>query len=68
MKFLNFNYLSYSIALSVTKVGEKLVRDNHCYLDKGYQGAKEDYPNLRFFIFSISLPKKTNFKTDYSIK
>jgi hypothetical protein len=38
-----------------TKTGEKLPRDKPCYLDKGYQGAKKDYPSLRFFI-----PKKAN--------
>jgi hypothetical protein len=38
-----------------TKTGEKLPRDKPCYLDKGYQGAKKDYPNLKLFI-----PKKAN--------
>jgi len=38
-----------------TKRGEKLPRDKPIYLDKGYQGAKKDYPNLKLFI-----PKKTN--------
>ncbi len=39
----------------MTKTGERLPRDNPCYLDKGYQGAKKDYPDLKLFI-----PKKGN--------
>lgn len=39
----------------LTKVGERLPRDKPIYLDKGYQGAKKDYPNLKLFI-----PKKAN--------
>ncbi len=38
-----------------TKIGEKLPRDKPCYLDKGYQGAQKDYPNLNLFI-----PQKAN--------
>ena len=38
-----------------TKIGEKLPRDKPIYLDKGYQGAQKDYPNLKLFI-----PKKAN--------
>ena len=33
-----------------TKAGERLARDKPCYLDKGYQGAQKDYPNLKLFI------------------
>ena len=39
----------------ITKAGERLPRDEPIYLDRGYQGAKKDYPNLKFFI-----PKKAN--------
>jgi len=39
----------------LTKSGERLPRDKPIYLDKGYQGAKKDYPNLKLFI-----PKKAN--------
>jgi len=39
----------------MNKTGERLPRDNPVYLDKGYQGAKKDYPNLKLFI-----PKKGN--------
>ncbi|MFQ6120592.1 MAG: transposase family protein [Methanosarcinales archaeon] len=39
----------------MTKTGERLPRDKPCYLDKGYQGAQKDYPDLRLFI-----PKKAN--------
>lgn len=38
-----------------TKIGEKLPRDKPIYLDKGYQGAKKDYPSL-----NLSIPKKAN--------
>jgi hypothetical protein len=38
-----------------TEIGEKLPRDKPCHLDKGYQGAKKDYPSLNLFI-----PKKAN--------
>jgi hypothetical protein len=39
----------------VTRIGERLPRDKPIYLDKGYQGAKKDYPSLKLFI-----PKKAN--------
>lgn len=39
----------------MTKTGERLPRDKPIYLDKGYQGAKKDYPDLNLFI-----PKKDN--------
>ncbi|MFZ6016809.1 MAG: transposase family protein [Nitrospirota bacterium] len=38
-----------------TKIGEKLPRDKPCHLDKAYQGAKKDYPDLKLFI-----PEKAN--------
>ena len=39
----------------ITKAGERLPRDKPCHLDKGYQGAKKDYPDLNLFI-----PQKAN--------
>ena len=39
----------------ITKAGERLPRDKPIYLDKGYQGAKKDYPSL-----NLSIPKKAN--------
>jgi hypothetical protein len=39
----------------MTKIGERLPRAKPIYLDKGYQGAKRDYPDLKLFI-----PKKAN--------
>jgi len=38
-----------------TKAGERLPKDKPCHFDKGYQGAKKDYPDLNLFI-----PKKAN--------
>ncbi len=39
----------------LTKIGNRLPRNKPCYLDKGYQGAKKDYPDLELF-----LPQKAN--------
>lgn len=39
----------------LTRTGERLPRDKPIYLDKGYQGAKKDYPDLNLFI-----PKKAD--------
>lgn len=38
-----------------SRIGERLPRDIPFYLDKGYQGAKKDYPHLNLFI-----PQKSN--------
>lgn len=39
----------------MSQLGERLPRDKPCHFDKGYQGAKKDYPFLNLFI-----PKKAN--------
>lgn len=39
----------------MTKAGQRLPRDKPCYLDKGYQGAQKDYPDLK-----LCIPKKAN--------
>ena len=53
-KFFPGSIHDYQV-FKITKAGERLPRDKPIYLDRGYQGAKKDYPSL-----NLSIPKKAN--------